>query len=156
MLIANSLIKGFCISNFIGQMIVLLQLLGATFLIICALGKFKELFAAKFYTTRFIKDFASGRNVLDYYLQRRPNSVRGIVRLYKDGCERLMTIISPDVRSRLVGRQTAEQSEALTPREIELVRGTCEHVLDEEEIKNEHGMGIISTIVTAAPMLGLD
>ena len=35
------------------------------------------------------------------------------------------------------------------------MRGTCEHALDEEEIRVEHGMNIIATIVALEPMLGL-
>ena len=36
-----------------------------------------------------------------------------------------------------------------------LVRGTCEHVLDEEEIRIENGMGVVATVVALSPMLGL-
>ena len=54
-----------------------------------------------------------------------------------------------------VGRQSGVAAAALTAREIELVRGTCEHILDEEEIRIEHGMGIIATVVALSPMLGL-
>jgi biopolymer transport protein TolQ len=51
--------------------------------------------------------------------------------------------------------QGDESSVALTAREIELVRGTCDHVLEEEIIKVESGMTIIATVVALAPMLGL-
>ena len=79
----------------------------------------------------------------------------GIEGIYKETCERLLKLLTPDVRSLLVGRQAGDAAAALTAREIELVRGTCEHVLDEEEIRVEHGMGVVSTIVTFTPMLGL-
>ena len=36
------------------------------------------------------------------------------------------------------------------------MRGTCEHVLDEEEIRIENGMGVVATVVALSPMLGLD
>ena len=69
-------------------------------------------------------------------------------------CERLLKLLTPDVRSLLVGRQS-EGAAALTAREIELVRGTCEHALAEESIRVERGMTIIATVVALSPMLGL-
>ena len=156
MLIANSLIKGFLGSNFMGQAIVVLQLLGSIVMVATILGKAKELSFVKSATRRFLRDFSTGRDVLEYYLQRRPTAVSGLEGIYKDTCERLLKLLAPDVRSLLVGRQTdGDGAAALTAREIELVRGTCEHALDEEEIRVENGMGIIATIVALSPMLGL-
>ena len=156
MLIANSLVKGFLGSNFMGQAIVILQLLGSIVMVATILGKAKELGFVKSATRRFLRDFSTCRDVLEYYLQRRPTAVSGLEGIYKDTCERLLKLLAPDVRSLLVGRQTdGDGAAALTAREIELVRGTCEHALDEEEIRVENGMGIIATIVALSPMLGL-
>jgi biopolymer transport protein TolQ len=56
----------------------------------------------------------------------------------------------------LVGRQPGANSiAALTANEMGLVKALCEHVLEEEEIRLEKGMGLISTVVALAPMLGL-
>ena len=154
MLIANSLVKGFLGSNFMGQAIVVLQLLGSIVMVATIIGKAKELGFVKSATRRFLRDFSTCRDVLEYYLQRRPTAASGLEGIYKETCERLLKLLAPDVRSLLVGRQ-AEGAAALTAREIELVRGTCEHTLDEEEIRVENGMGIIATIVALSPMLGL-
>ena len=35
------------------------------------------------------------------------------------------------------------------------MRSACEHILDEEEIRLDNGMGVIATVVALAPMLGL-
>ena len=156
MLIANSLVKGFLGSNFMGQAIVVLQLLGSIVMVATIIGKAKELGFVKSATRRFLRDFSTCRDVLEYYLQRRPTAASGLEGIYKDTCERLLKLLAPDVRSLLVGRQTdGDGAAALTAREIELVRGTCEHALDEEEIRVDHGTGIVSTIVTFTPMLGL-
>ena len=154
MLIANSLVNGFLGSNFMGQAIVVLQLLGSIVMVATIIGKAKELGFVKSATRRFLRDFSTCRDVLEYYLQRRPTAASGLEGIYKETCERLLKLLAPDVRSLLVGRQ-AEGAAALTAREIELVRGTCEHTLDEEEIRVENGMGIIATIVALSPMLGL-
>ena len=153
MLLADSLVQGFLGSNFMGQALVVVQLLGSVVMVATILGKWKELGFVGMATRRFLRDFSTGRDVLDYYLQRRPSVSTGIEGIYKETCERLLKLLSPDVRSLLVGRQGGDA--ALTAREIELVRGTCEHVLDEEELRVEHGMGVISTIVALEPMLGL-
>ena len=154
MLLAGSLINGFFGSNMMGQGIVLIQLLGSIIMVATIIGKWKELAFVGMATRRFLRDFSTGHDVLEYYLQRRPTVVTGLEGIYKETCERLLKMLTPDVRSLLVGRQGGDAA-ALTAREIELIRGTCEHVLDEEEIRIERGMSVISTVVTLAPMLGL-
>ncbi len=153
MLLADSLVQGFLGSNFMGQALVVVQLLGSVVMVATILGKWKELGFVGMATRRFLRDFSTGGDVLEYYLQRRPSASTGVEGIYKETCERLLKLLSPDVRSLLVGRQGGDA--ALTAREIELVRGTCEHVLDEEELRVEHGMGVISTVVALEPMLGL-
>ena len=153
-LLASSLIDGFAKSNFMGQGIVLAQLAGSVLMVAAVIGKWRTLLAYAHATRRFLRDFSTCGDVLEYYLQRRPNVRTGVEGIYKETCERLLKLLTPDVRSLLVGRQS-EGAAALTAREIELVRGTCEHVLDEEEIRIGYGMGLISTVVALAPMLGL-
>lgn len=155
MLFADSLVNGFLGSNLMGQSIVVAQLVGSVVMVAAIIGKAKELGFVGMSTRRFLRDFSTCRDVLEYYLQRRPTAVGGLEGIYKETCERLLKLLAPDVRSLLVGRQPGASDAALTAREIELVRGTCEHVLDEEEIRIEHGMGVIATVVAVSPMLGL-
>ena len=155
MLLANSLIDGFLGSNFMGQGLVVLQLLGSVVMVATIIGKARELRFIGTATRRFLRDFSTGHDVLEYYMQRRPTAIFGVEGIYKISCERLLKLLTPDVRSLLVGHQTDGNGAALSSREVELVRGTCEHMLEEEEIKVEHGMGIIATIVGLEPMLGL-
>lgn len=157
MLFADSLVNGFMGSNLMGQGIVAVQLLGSVVMFAVIIGKWKELGFVSRLTRRFLRDFESCHDILEYYLNHRPGpGSTGVVAIYAQTCERLLKLLAPDVRSLLVGRQTnGDGAAALTAREIELVRGTCEHVLDEEEIRIDGGMGIITTVVALAPMLGL-
>ena len=156
MILANSLVDGFLGSNLMGQGIVAVQLLGSVVMLAVVLGKWKELSYVRMATRRFVRDFTSGHDALEYYLERRPAIASGVEGIYKDTCERLLKLLTPNVRALLVGRQTdGDGSAALTAREIELVRGTCEHALDEEEIRLDHGMGVIASVVSLSPMLGL-
>ena len=155
MIIANSLVNGFLGSNFTGQVLVMIQIAGSILMIATILGKWKALATIFMATRRFLRDFSTSHDTLEYYLQRRPTAAFGLEWIYKECCERLLKMLAPDVRSLLAGRQAGASAAALTTREIELVRGTCEHALDEEEIRVEHGMNVIATIVALEPMLGL-
>ena len=155
MILANSLIDGFLGSNLMGQGIVLVQILLSVVMVAAIIGKWKELAFVGMSTRRFLRDFSTCHDVLEYYLQRRPSAMNGLEGIYKETCERLLKLLAPDMRSLLVGRQSGAADAALTAREIELVRGTCDHILDEEEIRLDHGMGVISACVASAPMLGL-
>ena len=155
MILANSLVDGFLGSNLMGQGIVLVQILLSVVMVAAIIGKWKELAFVGMATRRFLRDFSTCHDVLEYYLQRRPTAMNGLEGIYKETCERLLKLLTPDMRSLLVGRQSGAAGAALTAREIELVRGTCEHILDEEEIRLDHGMGVISACVASAPMLGL-
>ena len=154
-MLANSIVNGFLGSNFMGQTIVVVQIIGSVVMVATVLGKWKELAFVGMATRRFLRDFSAGQDVLEYYLQRRPTVTSGLEGIYKVTCERLLKLLTPDVRSLLVGRQDGSAAAALTAREIELVRGTCDHALDEELIRVEHGMGLVATIVALEPMLGL-
>ena len=156
LLLANSLVDGFMGSNFIGQAIVVAQLLGSIAMVSVILGKYHELGFVTREIRRFLWDFQSGNTVLEYYLQHRPTAASGIVRIYRESCERLFKLLSPAARNSLVGVSAeGDAAAALTAREIELVRGTCEHVLDEEENRVEGKMVVIATVVALEPMLGL-
>ncbi len=157
MLLANSLVDGFWASNLTGQGIVLAQLLGSVVMVAVIIGKWKELNFINLAVRRFVRDFSTSRDVLDYYLNRRPSKESaGLVGIYAKSCERLLKLLSPDVRTLLAGRGTGDAgAAALTAREVELVKGTCEHALDEEELRVERGMGVVATVVALSPMLGL-
>ena len=155
MLFADSLVNGFLTSNLMGRALVVIQIIGSVVMLATIVGKAKELAFVGMATRRFLRDFASFGGVLEYYLQRRPSALTGIEGIYKETCERLLKLLTPDMRSLVAGRETGSAAAALSAREIELVRGTCEHILDEDEIRVEHGMGIIATVVALEPMLGL-
>ena len=156
MIVANSLVDGFLVSNAIGKIIVSAQILGSILMVATILGKWRSLAVVYTATRRFLRDFAAGQSVLDYYFQRRPSAVFGIEWIYKETSERLLKLLRPDVRSMLAGRMTdGNGAAAMTTREVELVRGTCEHALEEETARVKSGLLIISTIVSLEPMLGL-
>ena len=78
MILANSLINGFLGSNFMGQAIVIAQLLGSVVMVATIIGKWKELSFVGMATRRFLRAFSMGQDVLEYYLQRRPSVTTGL------------------------------------------------------------------------------
>ena len=151
---ADSLVNGFMQSSLMGKGIVMVQLAGSVLMVAVILGKVKELAHIGRLTRRVSRDVMTGRDVLEYYLARHPSDHSPVENIYHETCERLFKLLSPDTRSTLSRGQGA-QGAALTRNEVELVKSHCEHVLDEEELRIEHGMGFIATIVALAPMLGL-
>jgi biopolymer transport protein TolQ len=150
-----SLLSGFMASNMMGKGIVLVQLASSIVAAAIIIGKNQELNGIIRSSKRFLREFLSGRDVLDYYLLREKGSLTSLALIYDRTCERMVKLFDPDVRRSVIGRQSGAESAALSGREIELVRSTCEHTVQEEEIRVEHGMGLLATIVTASPMLGL-
>lgn len=151
---ANSLMNGFVKSSLMGQGIVLVQLLASVFMVAIAIGKFKALSGMSQAARRVTRDVMGGRDVLDYYLARHPNGHSPLENIYWAACERFLRLLAPDVRNLILARQPGVEV-ALTAHEMGLVKSICEHVLDEEEIRVEHGMGAIANVVALAPMLGL-
>ena len=151
---ASSLVNGFWQSSMMGKGIVLVQLAASIIMLAVALGKWKELSRIGSLTRRVSRDVMMGRDVLEYYLARHPSSNSPIENIYNGTCERLFKLLSPSSRSTL-SHGDGVQGAALTRNEVELVKSHCEHILDEEELAIEHGMGLIATVVALAPMLGL-
>ena len=151
---ASSLVNGFWQSSMMGKGIVLVQLAASIIMLAVALGKWKELSRIGSLTRRVSRDVMMGRDVLEYYLARHPSERSPIENIYNGTCERLFKLLSPSSRSTLSHGEGA-QGAALTRNEVELVKSHCEHILDEEELHIEHGMGVIATVVALAPMLGL-
>lgn len=150
-----SLLGGFIESSLIGKSIVFIQLGGSIVAAAVIIGKSKELNSLARNSRKFMRDFLLGSDVLDCYLRRQKAAKSSMGLIYQSTCERMVKLLDPDERRSVIGRQRSSESAALSSREIELVRGTCENKLHEQEIRIEHGMGLLATIVTASPMLGL-
>ena len=151
---ADSLVNGFMQSSMMGKFIVGVQLAGSIVMFAVVIGKIKELAHVGRIMRRVSRDVMMGRDVLEYYLARHPNFRSPIENIYHGTCDRLFKLLSPDARTSF-SRGAGPQGSALTRNEIELVKSHCEHILDEEELRAEHGMGAIATVVALAPMLGL-
>lgn len=154
-MILDSLTKGFADSSAMGQTIVLIQLLGSVVMVAIVIGKFKALAKVGKLTRRVSRDIMTGKDVLEYFLARHPSSHSAIENIYTATCERLLKILTPDTRSVLIQQAGGPGSAALTTHEVGLVKALCEHILEEEEIRIEYGMGAIANVVALAPMLGL-
>ena len=150
-----NLVGGFAASNFMGKAIVLVQIASSIVAAAVIIGKNKEINSVARSSKRFLREFLAGRDVLDYYLLRKKGKLTSLELIYDRTCERMVKLLDPEMRRSVLGRQSEAENAALSSREIELVRGVCEHTLQEEGIRIEHGMGILATIVTASPMVGL-
>ena len=153
---AASLLDAFLMSNMMGKGIVLIQIASSIIAAAIIIGKNKELASIASNNRRFLREFLTGGDVLGFYLARKKLTMMSLALIYERTCERLVKFLDPEMRRAVIGRQQGGQERAsLSSNEIELVRSTCEHVVMEEELRVEFGMGLLATIVTASPMLGL-
>jgi biopolymer transport protein TolQ len=156
--VSATLINGFVESNLMGKSIVLVQIASSIVSAAIIIGKNRELNGMMRNGKRFLREWLAGQDVLDYYLLRKKGRFTSLELIYDHTCERMVKLLDPDARRELIGSGPGMKpptSAALSAREVELVRGTCEHTVQEEDIRIEHGMGMLATIVTASPMLGL-
>jgi len=152
----GALVDGFITSNMMGKAIVVIQLASSIVAAAIIIGKNKELASIVNNNRRFFRDFIAGGDVLALYLSRKKSTLTSLALIYDRTCERTLKFLDPDTRRSVISRlQGGAERAALASSELELVRSTCEHVVMEEEIRVEHGMGMLATIVTASPMLGL-
>lgn len=139
-----------------GQGIVIIQLACSILSGAIIIGKAKELNRIIFNSRRFQREFnAAGVDVLAYYLQRRKGGETALDLVYTRTCERVVKLLGSELRDKMIRERRGTPGEALTAREVELIRGTCEHTVQEEEIRISHGMTGLACIVTISPMLGL-
>ncbi len=151
---ADSLVSGYLQSSAMGKGLVLVQLAASVVMFTFIFGKWREISGQIHLARRVSRDIMGEQNVLNYYLARHDDSGSAFETIYRSACERLLRLLTPDVRSLLVGRQPGVTA-ALTVHEMGLVKSICEHALDEESLRVEKGMGMIATVVAIAPMLGL-
>ncbi len=150
-----SLVGGFLESGLMDKAIVLVQIAAAIVSGAVIVRKNLELLSITRSGKRFVREFLEGRDVLDYYLLREKGLRTSLELIYDRTCERMVKLLSPDVRRSVIGRQGGAETAALSAREVALVRGTCEHTVREEKIRVERGMGFLATVSAASPMLGL-
>lgn len=154
-LFANSLVDGFFKSNGIGQGIVLIQICCSVVMVAAVIGKGLELHEIRRAMHGFFNDFTAGKDVLECFLRRRSTiKPSGPEIIYRKTCEQLIKKLSQENAMLLTAAEGAG-SITLTAREVELMRGTCEHELDDQTIRVEEGTGMIATVVALSPMLGL-
>lgn len=151
-----SLLSGFLKSNLTGQIIVLVQVACSIIAAAIIIGKRRELEGIRRANRRFGHEFSNSNDVLDYFMRRRKSSTRALECVYNDSCGRLMELLSPEMRQQLGSRKLEGGTElALSAKEIELVRSTCDSTTELEQARLERGMIMLGTIVNICPMLGL-
>ena len=149
------LIDGIMVSNTVGWVIISVQLCLSVLMggaIIFKLGAIGRLGMV---TRRFRRDFNAGNDVLSYYMQRRRDEHTPLETIYRCACERLLKLLAPEARNRMYEGALIPEGSALSPHETALVNSTCEQVIDEQERALDYGMGLIATVVSLEPMLGL-
>ncbi len=154
---AASLIEAFNNSDMMGKSIVVVQLFLSVFVWTLMIGKGRELKSMQRGCEEFGRLFARGSDVLELYLNRtRQLSDTPLDIIYQKTCDRLVRFFDRERRTAMIAaRSSGDVGEPINPKEIELVCGTAEHILAEQNLRVEKGMNSLATMSTAAPLLGL-
>jgi len=154
---AGGLLDAFNTSNLMGKGIVIIQMIMSIIVWTLMIGKGRELAAMKRGCAEFSKHFARAADVLELYLNRtRQMHDTPLDTIYLKTCERLVRFFDRDRRTAMIAaKSSGEVGEPITAKEIELVCGTAEHLLAEQNLRVEKGMSTLATLATAAPLIGL-
>ena len=151
------LVEAFNASNLMGKGIVVVQLFMSVIVWTLMIGKGRELRSMKRGCAEFGRQFARAADVLELYLNRtRQLHDTPLDAIYGKTCERLVKFFDRDRRTAMIAARSAgDVGEPITAKEIELVCGTAEHLLAEQNLRVEKGMSTLATLATAAPLIGL-
>ena len=152
-----SLIDAFTMSNLMGKGIVVVQLIMSVIVWTLMIGKARELRSMRNGCEEFGRLFARTADVLELYLGRaRQLNDTPLDTIYMKTCERLVRFFDRDRRAAMIAaKSSTDAGEPITAKEIELVCGTAEHALAEQNLRVENGMNTLATMSTAAPLIGL-
>jgi biopolymer transport protein TolQ len=150
----GSLWAAYSQSSLMGQAIVLVQIVMSIVVWSIMVGKWQELRAMANIARKFRKAFDNTREVLEFFFAQR-KSDNPMAMVYQSACDKLVRGFSPDTRSDVLGRREGGAERAVTARELTLVKGATEQSLAEQLVRIEHGMNMLATGSTAAPLIGL-
>ena len=152
-----NLFEAFRVSDMMGKSIVVVQLILSVFVWTLMVGKYRELRAMKRGCAEFGGIFARSPDVLDILLGRTrqlQNTPLDII--YRKTCERLVRFFDRERRAAMIAaKSSGDVGDPISAKEIELVCGTAEHILAEQNMRVEKGMNTLATMATAAPLIGL-
>jgi len=150
----GSLWAAYAQSTTVGKCIVLFQLVLSIAVWSIMVGKWQELRAMTAIARRFRKVFDGTRDALDIYFQQRTSN-NPMALIYQSACDKLAKSLGPDARVDPLSRRDGGSGNAVSAHELTLVKGATEQTLAEQLVRIEHGMNMLATGATGAPLLGL-
>ena len=141
-------------SGFIGQLIVVIQLLLSVTIWSVMLHKHLYLRRTALVARRFRKLFDNTSGTLDIYYQQRESS-NPMALIYQSACDKLVRTLPAADHFAPADSESRQRSRKLTPQDMTLVKGSTEQALAEQLAYIEEGMGMVASGATAAPLLGL-
>lgn len=149
------LLKGIASSDLTGQVVIVIQVLLSIWALQIFLSKRMQLASVSRAIVKFNKEFFPSTDVLKCYLNRKVVRQVAISLMYYRTCDRMVRMLSPELRNQVIASSASANTVALTESEVQILRGVCEHAEEDECIALERKMSALAGIVTTAPMLGL-
>lgn len=135
-------------SNFAGKLIVIILLAGSVLAWTVMLTKLREVRGALRTSRKFLTAYRRQADPLAVFLRQERIEPSPILRVYLAGCQALLPTARPGA-SLLTGGAT------YTRDDVTAARSAAERMMADEAWQLENSMGLLATMVTAGPSLGL-
>lgn len=150
--------RAFADSDFMGQCIVIAQILMSICSWAMILSKWTKLGDVRAQSARFVDTFVRTDDPLQIFIENAHNpgalAETPIGQVYRKSCERLASLVPLEQRKRMSMDPNYRLS--LTRKQMDLVESVCAHTIEEECVQlSGPGMTWIAIFTSSAPLMGL-
>jgi biopolymer transport protein TolQ len=151
------MLDAFVTSNFAGQVIVVMLLIGSMFTWTVMVTKYLELRGSMRETKRFLLAYRNDPVPVALYLKRQKFAGSPLYPVYDKTCQALGGLLEASGAnpSDLFMGGVSAQTRKITLRELEGLQNVAERTMADEALYLEKNMGILGTAVAVAPLMGL-
>jgi biopolymer transport protein TolQ len=155
--VAASVISAFWLSNFAGQAIVVILVVGSIFAWTLMLTKLRELRDVQVMSNRFIRAYRGEAHPVSLFMKRQKYEPSPMYRLYDTTCKSIGAELEArgvDPNDLFMGG-VGTPKRKLTANQLLSVRSLAESFMDDQILLLETSMHLLALCVSAAPLLGL-
>lgn len=146
--------QAFVTSDGVGQAITIFLIVGSAASWGVMLNNTSKMKEIRRRSEEFVKDFNLQTDVLGLYVQNKVRmSDSPMATIYNKTCARFVQMV-PQEQLRAL-RIDPNAPISIPRKRINLVECTCKHVMDEETLKLNEGMGLLALATSGAPLVGL-
>jgi len=151
------MIDAFLLSNFAGQIIVVILFIGSIFAWTVMITKMREIHCVRRMSQRFLRAYRAEKHPASLFMKRQKYEPSATYRIYERTCKAIGTELEArgaDPGDLFLGGVGAP-TRRLTANQLISVRNLAESFMDDQALLLESNMHLLAICVSAAPLLGL-